>query len=667
MVLVRYLQDLRSDFRFAVRQLLAHPGFASLAVVTLALGIGATTAIFSAVHAVVLDPLPLPEPDRIVAVYEELRGRPGNVSAGNFVDAQGRSSSFDAMTAIQYSSFNLAVSGTAERVIGARATAGFFTVFGVQPSIGRAFTDLDDQPGHEQSSSSVIVSGRGGSRPTRRSSAATYGWVAGRTGVIGVMPASFDLNADSEELWVPAAFTSERKATHDEHYLAVYGRLKRGITQQQAHADLRRIAQQLRVQFPKDDQELAFRIVPLMQDFVGDYSTRLYILFGAVVVVLLIACTNVANLLLARGAARAGEIAVRSALGASRGRLFRQLLAESLVIAGVAAAAGLAIASWGIHALVSLSPPGIPRLEQTRLDGPVLLFALGAAILSAVVSGAAPALRAVRGDLQAVLKEGGRSAAMGGVKDRLRTALIAGELALALLLLTGASLLIQSAIALQRVPPGFDPEGVVSARLSLPAETYDSPARVEQTFERIVADASAIPGVKIVAVTSQVPRAPGGSGNGLLPEGKAPESQNFILSRLRMVTPAYFEAMRIPIARGRALTDSDRRGALKVMVISEALARAAFGDADPIGKRISCCEGGPERRSGLQDGRRCRRRCAVQRSRRAAVAGVLSADRSSAPRGVDLDPADHVRRHSCVGRLRRWRRVLARRGAARCT
>ena len=194
-----------------------------------------------------------------------------------------------------------------------------------------------------------------------------------------------------------------------------------------------------------------------MQEFVGDYRSRLFILFGAVVVVLLIACTNVANLLLARGAARVGEIAVRSALGASRGRIFRQLLVESLVIAGVAAATGLAIASWGIHALVSLSPPGIPRLEQARLDGSVLLFALGAAILSALLSGAAPALRAVKGDLQGVLKEGGRSAGMGGVKDRLRTALIAGELALALLLLTGASLLIQSALALQRVPPGSIP------------------------------------------------------------------------------------------------------------------------------------------------------------------------------------------------------------------
>jgi len=594
MRLVRLLHDLRSDSRFALRQLAAHPGFAALAVLTLALGIGATTAIFSAVHAVVLNPLPLPEPNRIVAVYEDWRGRAGNVSAGNFVDTQARSSSFEAMTAIQYSSFNLSLAGTAERVIGARATAGFFTVFGVHPAIGRAFSDAEDQPGHEQV---VVISHR---LWTRRFAADPT--LVGRDirlsgrpyQVIGIMPASFDLSADSEELWVPAAFTPERKATHDEHYLTVYGRLKHDTTQQQAYADVMRIARQLRGEFPKDDQELAFQIVPLMQEFVGDYRSRLFILFGAVVVVLLIACTNVANLLLARGAARVGEIAVRSALGASRGRIFRQLLVESLVIAGVAAATGLAIASWGIHALVSLSPPGIPRLEQARLDGSVLFFALGAAILSALLSGAAPALRAVKGDLQGVLKEGGRSAGMGGVKDRLRTALIAGELALALLLLTGASLLIQSALALQRVPPGFDPEGVVSARLSLPADTYDTPLRVQQTFERIVAEASTIPGVIIAAVSSQVPRAPGGNGNGLLPEGKAPESQNFILSRLRMVTPGYFDAMRIPIARGRALNDADRRGALKVMVISQALARVAFGDANPIGKRISCCEGGPD-------------------------------------------------------------------------
>jgi putative ABC transport system permease protein len=594
MRLTRYVRDLGRDTRFAVRQLVARPGFAALGILTLALGIGATTAIFSAVHAVVLHPLPLPQPERIVAVYEDFRGRPGNVSAGNFVDAQAGTTSFEGMTAIQYSSFNLSLGGTAERVIGARTTAAFFTVFGVQPALGRAYSDAEDQPGHEQV---VVLSHR---LWTRRFAAdpAIVGQDVRLGGqpfrVIGVMPASFDLNADTEELWVPIAFTAQRKATHDEHYLTVYGRLKPGISTERALADLMQTAQRLRVQFPKDAQELSFQVVPLMQEFVGDYRARLYVLFGAVVVVLLIACANVANLLLARGASRAGEIAVRTALGASRGRVLRQLVVESLVMSAIAAAAGLALASWGIAGLVKASPEGVPRLDQAHLNVTVVLFALGVTVLTALLSGVAPALRAVRTDLQSVLKEGGRSAGMGGVKDRLRTTLIAAELALALVLLTGASLLIQSALALQRVAPGFDPRGVVSARLSLPAEEYATPVRVQQTFERIVEEASALPGVQAAAVTSQVPRAPGGNGNGLVPEGKTPEPQNIIMSRLRMITPGYFDAMRIPIVRGRGLTAQDRRGTLKVMVVSEALARAAFGDADPIGKRISCCEAGPD-------------------------------------------------------------------------
>jgi predicted permease len=587
-----FTKDLGRDVQFALRQLAARPGFAALAVLTLALGIGATTAIFSVVQAVVLNPLPLPQPNRIVAIYEDFQGRPGNVSAGNFTDAQAAATSFDAITAIQYSSFNLSLEGSVERVIGARTTADFFAVFGVRPALGRPYAKADDQPGHEHV---VVLSHRLWAR--RFGAAAIVGSDIRLNGqpyrVIGVMPPSFDLNADTEELWVPVAFTAQRKATHDEHYLSIYGRLKAGVSAEQAHADLMRTAQRLRVQFPKDDQELAFQIVPLMQEFVGDYRTRLYVLFGAVVVVLLIACTNVANLLLARGASRAGEIAVRAALGASRGRIFRQLLVESLVIAVIASAVGLGIAAWGIQALISMSPPGVPRLDQTRLNGIVMAFAFAAAVVSALLSGVAPALRAARGDLQTVLKEGGRSAGMGGVKDRLRTTLIAGELALALLLLTGASLLIQSALALQRVPPGFDPQGVTSARLSLPADTYDTPERARQAYERIVGEASTMPGVRGAAVTSQVPRAPGGNGNGLVPEGKTPEPQNIILSRLRMVTPGYFDTMRIPITRGRALTDQDRHGALKVMVVSEALARAAFGDADPIGKRIGCCEAGP--------------------------------------------------------------------------
>jgi putative ABC transport system permease protein len=273
-------------------------------------------------------------------------------------------------------------------------------------------------------------------------------------------------------------------------------------------------------------------------------------------------------------------------------------LTECLVLAFAAAAAGLAIASWGIRALVAVSPPGVPRLEQTHLDTTVLLFTIGIAVFSALLFGVIPARRASRADLQAVLKDWGRDAAMGGIRDRLRTVLVVGQLALALLLLTGAALLIQSSLALQRVPPGFDPHGVLSGRLSLPAQEYESADRVQQTFERIVEEARSIPGVQSAAVTSQVPRAPGGNGNGLIPEGKAIDANNAILARLRMITPGYFEAMRIPIVRGRPLTSQDRRGSLKVMVVSEALARAAFPNEDPIGKRITCCEpssdGGPD-------------------------------------------------------------------------
>ena len=252
--------------------------------------------------------------------------------------------------------------------------------------------------------------------------------------------------------------------------------------------------------------------------------------------------------------------------------------------------AGLALAQIGIRALVAMSPPGVPRLEQARLDSLVILFTIGVAFLCALLFGLAPALRAARTDVQTGLRSAGRSPAAGGVRDRLRTALIAGELALALLLLTGASLLIQSALALQRVPPGFKVEGVLSARLSLPADQYSTPELTQQTFEAIVEQARAIPGVLAAAITSQVPRGRGGNSNGLVPEGRTMDAAHAIGTRLRMVTPGYFEAMGIPIVRGRALNDQDRRGGRKVMVISEALARAAWPGQDPIGRRIACCE-----------------------------------------------------------------------------
>ncbi len=592
-----YVSELTQDVAFAWRQLVKNPAFSVVAVVTLALGIGATSAIFSVVHAVVLRPLPLPDADRIVAVYEFWRGNVGNVSAGNYVDAVVPSTSFSHATAVQYSSFNIGESADAERITGARATAGFFGVFAMSPALGRVYTEAEDQPGREQV---VVLSHR---LWTRRFG--SHAQVVGRDirlngrpyRVIGVMPPAFDLTQESEELWVPIAFTPERKATHDEHYLQVYALLKPGATDAHARGELSRFAEDLRKRFPKDDAELNFTLRPMMSELVGDYRQRLFILLGAVGFVLLIACGNIANLLLARGAARSSEMAIRAALGAGRARIVRQLLTESLLLATVSAVAGLAVAGWGVQALIAVAPEGVPRLDQTALDPVVVGFTLAIAFASALIFGLAPALRAARADVQAVLKEGGRGAGMGGVRDRLRTGLIVGELAIALLLLVGAGLLIRSSLALQGVRPGFEARGVTSARLALPDAEYAEPARVLQTLERIVDAARQIPGVEAAGMTSQVPMGAGGNGNGLVPEGKTPDGENMILSRLRIVTPGYIEAMRIPIVRGRSIQQADRRGALKVMVVSETLARAAFPGQDPIGKRIACCEAAPDGKS----------------------------------------------------------------------
>src|SRR5262249_18731116 len=388
-----------------------------------------------------------------------------------------------------------------------------------------------------------------------------------------------------EELWVPVAFTAERKAQHDEHYLQIYARLKPDATLGQALAELDRNAVHLRKAFPRDDQNLQMTAVGALEDLVGDYRRRLFILRGAVGFVMLIACGNVANLLLARGATRTGELAIRAALGAGRGRIVRQLLTESVVLALLSAAGGLAIAFWGIQALVAAAPPGVPRLDQTSIDFRVLGFTLLVAVASAVLFGLAPALRAARTDVQAVLKSG-RGASAGTVRDWLRTALIVTELALALLLLVGAGLLVRSSLALQRVNVGFDPRGVFSARLSLPKSEYADRDRVTLTFQRLAEAAGSMPGVSPAAVTSQVPMGGGGNGNGLVPEGKPFDAKSIIFSRLRIVTPQYFETMRVPLLKGRALTAADRRGMTKVMVVSQSLADAAFPGMDPIGRRI---------------------------------------------------------------------------------
>jgi putative ABC transport system permease protein len=589
-----YFGELRQDIGFALRQLVANPGFSLVAIVTLALGIGATTTIFSAVNAVVLRPLPIADPARLVFVTEAWRGQPSDVSAGNFVDMMAAQTAFERAAAIQYASFNVSDGDNPERVIGARVTHGFFDLFGVAPSIGRVFRPDEDQPGSEFV---IILSHRLWTRrfAADKSIVGRDVRIGGRPyRVVGVMPAEFDLTSDAEELWVPMAFTPERRAMHDEHYLTVPARLRDSVTREQAEEQLKTIATTLRERFPRDNAELAFRVLPFTETFVGEDRNRLLVMLGAVGLVLLIACGNIANLLLARGATRSCELAIRAALGAGRGRIVRQLLTESLVLAMVAGAVGLALAWWTTGTLVALAPPGVPRLDQTSIDTTVLAFALGLSVLSSLVFGLAPALRSARAGVSDTLKEGGRGQAGSGGRDWLRSVLIATEVALAVLLLVGAGLLIRSAIELTRVRPGFNPAGVLTARMTLPAAEYRDSTRAVAAFERLAEEIERIPGVTATALASQVPMGPGGNGNGLIPDGKPFDLKYAVNARLRIVSPGIFKTLEIPILRGREFDARDRRGAQKVMIVSQTLAGALFPGQDALGRRVACCEPGPD-------------------------------------------------------------------------
>ena len=583
----RYLSELRQDAAFSIRQMVATPSFALIAIATLALGIGATTAIFSTVNAVVLRPLPVPGADRLVELYEVWRdaGR-GNMSAGNFVDMAAEQQSFSALTAVSGASMTLARDEGAERVVGVRASAGFFEVWGVPPQIGRVFGAAEDQPGREQV---VVLSHRFWTRQfgADRGILGKSITLDGRPHeVIGVMPESFDFTADAEALWVPIAFTPERRAMHDEHFLTVYGRLRDGVSLQQANDQLSVIAKGLRERFPKDNAERDLISASLMESFVGDYRQRLFVLLGAVAFVLLIACGNVSNLLLARGAARARELAVRSALGAGQGRLIRQLFTESFVLSLAAAIVGVGLARGFVALLVAYGPAGVPRLEQTHLDLAAVTFAVTLAIVSSLVFGLVPAWRASKADINSTLKEGVRGAGGRGARDLVRSTLIAAEVALALILLVGAGLLIRSAIETQRVPTGFDARGVFSGRFSLPVTKYQSAASVLQATQAIEAETAAIPGVRRAAIASNVPGV-GTFSNGLVPEGEAPELRNVRQSMARFVSPGYFEAMGLPIVRGRGFSDADRAGGLLVMVVNQTLAQRLWPNQDPIGRRVN--------------------------------------------------------------------------------
>jgi predicted permease len=587
------LFELRRETLYTLRQLARSPGFALVAVLTLGLGIGTTTAIFSVVRAVVLKPLPFIDPERIAQLGEDYQNLgPTPASIGNFVDwREGGSDVFTELAALDYENFNVSDASESvepERVLGGRVSRGFFELLDMPPLHGRWFLDEEDRPGQNRV---AILSHRLWSR--------RYGAEPGILGreirlntvphtVVGVMPEDFSYPADDQELWTPIGFTAEEEAMHDGHFLDVFGRLREGVSYRAAQARMDAVNEEMKKLHPNDVSGI--RIVPYAEQLVGDYRARLFLMLGAVGLVLLIACGNVANLLLARGSARAREMAVRAALGAGTARLARQVLLETFLVALAGAALGTLVAHWTRDALVQWAPRGVPRLDETRVDAPVLVFALSLAVVSSLLAGLVPALAATRNETPALRGEH----RAGGTRSqgRIRSALVGAESALALMLLAGAGLLLQSSLSISRVPPGFDPEGVLTARLTLPVLSYPDAGQVVRAYEKIVEDTAALPAVRHAAVSSQVPMGPGGGSNGLVPEGKTEE--NMVISRLRMVTPGYFATMGIPLLEGRLFDANDRRERGLVMVVSESLARAAWPSESAIGKRIACCEGGPD-------------------------------------------------------------------------
>ena len=580
-----WIHEFLQDARYALRQLARMPGFTVVSALTLAVGIGATTAIFSIVNAVVLRPLPFPDPDRLVRVYSNRRGTEGSTSAANFVRWRERSRSFSELVPVEYRNFTLLTGDRpAEQVTGLRVSADFFPALGVGMRLGRAFSKEEDQPGRDNVA--ILNERFWKSRFNGDSS------IIGRSVrlnavehvVIGVISPAADVMTADANVWVPIAFTAEERADSRKGYLDVFARLAPGVSIAQAQSEMSAIAKRLETEL-EENRENGVRLRSLTDAYVGSYRSRLFILLGAVGFVLLIACVNVANLLLARGAARGKEISIRAALGAGRARVLRQLFAESVVLAGIGGAIGLVLAFWGVRALKAVAPREVPRLDQAGLDMLTVAFALGATVLSSIVFGLAPALRTARSDLQGALREGGRSSSLVA-RDRVRHLLVAAEVALSLMLLVGAGLLIRSGIILQRVEPGFTTARVFSAWLALPPAQYESVESVRTAYDRILEEVRAVPGVESAAGITVIPMAGLSAQGNFIPEGRSEDPANSISFNFRVATPGVFQTLRIPIRRGRDFDDRDVASSPCVIIVNEAGAKKTWPNEEAIGKRI---------------------------------------------------------------------------------
>jgi putative ABC transport system permease protein len=575
--------------RYGLRMFLKNPVFTAVAVITLALGIGANTAIFSVINGVLLSPLPYAGPDQLAMVWVDNRQqgvRDDTTSFPDFLDWRDRNKTFQGMSGIRDHGVCLTGVGEPEVLRAAAVSSNFFQLMGVNPAQGRGFTSEEERP----SKVKVIVLGHGlwqrrfGADPGILNKTIMLNYEPRL--VVGIMPPGFQF-PNKAELWAPLAPNEGLRATRGAFWLPVVGRLKAGVTRAQAQADMDLIASQLEQQYPDTNAGIGVNVVLLKDQVVGNIRTLLLVLLCAVAFVLLIACANVANLLLARAAARQREVAVRATLGATRPRTVRQLLTESLLLSVVGGALGLLLAWWGLASLLKFSPANIPRLDNVHLDARALCFTFGLSLLTGVIFGLAPALQTSQIDIGETLKEGSRSS--GGLRmQRVRSAFIVAEVALALVLLIGAGLLIRSFWHLRQISPGFKPEHLLTLQLGLPRNKYPEGDPVVTFYQQLQERLAAIPGVESSSATSAVmlPKLPN-SGSFSIKNRPSDPRERLVELPFDSILPNYFQTMGIQLLRGRAFTAQDAGGAPAVAIVNETFAKHYFPNDDPIEKQFA--------------------------------------------------------------------------------
>ncbi len=597
------MDSLLQDIRYAVRVCVRTPGFTAVAVLALALGIGANTAIFTIVNAVLLERLPFRDPDRIVALWEHSSRRPGRnnvLGPSQFVRWRERATAFDLMAALADTRQNLTGSGAPEEVVVQIVTGDFFPILGVPPLVGRTFTDEETR----DPQANVVVLGyelwqrRFGGDPEIVGRAIQLN--ARPVTVVGVMPPGFtlfikegSLAGKPSDLWAPYVLPADAR-DFGGRFLEAVARLKPGVSVREAQTQLTAIARVLERETPERNANWGARVIALHDELSGEYRRALLILAGAVAFVLLIACANVANLLLARGAARQREIAIRVALGALRGRVVRQLLTESLVLAVLGGLTGLLVAVWGLKVLLALSPVDLTTTANLRLSYPVLAFTVTISLLTAIICGLAPAFEGTKADVQETIKDGGRQIGGSVRRRRMRQAFVISEIALAVVLLVGAGLMLRSLDSLRRVNPGYSTTNILTMRLQLPAAKYRNDEERVRFFQGATVRIRELPGVQSVGAVSYLPLTGLGAGTRFTIEGQPPPppGQDYV-TNVSVCDNGYFSALNVPLVTGRFFTEREMREKSNVVIVSESLVRTYFPRENPIGKRLSISMSSP--------------------------------------------------------------------------